>query len=449
MILKKILPQSLFERFLLIITIPSIIVQIVAIYVFYYTHIDAVNKHMARSIISEMLFIKNSIDSEVDTKLIKEFSKNIRLINFSFSSQKKLRKKAKIVNDKKVASLGYFDFAPILDPLNRFKMEMKGQGLTPFGIYKNRDDNFLTVMVEVKNGTISFYVPKKRISSSTEAIFTIWMVTTSLLMSLIAVLFLKNQIKSIKELSIVAEKFGKGDYGIDFKPSGAEEIRSVGITFIKMKERIIRQINQRTDMLSGVSHDLRTPLTRMKLQLEMIPDSEATQELRLDIADMEKMINDYLAFAGDLEEEKSENIKVKFFLRAIISYYKKINHEINYNFNFPDNLELKIKPDYLKRAIRNLIDNGFKYGSKVEILADISDKNLRIIIDDNGPGIPKNERENVFKPFYRLDNSRNLDISSTGLGLAIVLDSVTSHGGRIEIDDNLLGGLRVIINLPI
>jgi two-component system osmolarity sensor histidine kinase EnvZ len=164
---------------------------------------------------------------------------------------------------------------------------------------------------------------------------------------------------------------------------------------------------------------------------------------------MEKMINDYLAFAGDLEKEKSENVKIKFFLRNIITYYKKIHHEINYQFNFSDNLELNIKPNYLKRAIRNLIDNGFKYGKKVEITTSISNKILKIIIDDDGPGIPEAERENVFKPFYRLDNSRNLDSSSTGLGLAIVLDSITSHGGRIETISSPMGGLRVIINLPI
>ena len=286
-----------------------------------------------------------------------------------------------------------------------------------------------------------------------------WMVLTSILASLIAIIFLKNQIKSIKGLSIAAEKLGRGGDAPDFKPSGAREIRSVGISFIRMKERIMRQISQRTQMLSAVSHDLRTPLTRMKLQLEMMNEDEAVLELKSDIADMERMINEYLDFSksGGVQRERTKDVNIKDFLETIIIYYQKMHKNIGQELDIADKLTIPIKRNAMKRAIRNLIDNSFHYGDKVLILAKISNKNLKIIVEDNGCGIPEAQRSEIFKPFYRIDNSRNLDKTSVsggaGLGLAIVMDVISSHGGKIKVEDspkeNGLGGLRMVISLPI
>ena len=275
------------------------------------------------------------------------------------------------------------------------------------------------------------------------------------LTTIISIIFLKNQIRSIKGLSKAADQFGRGQDVEDFKPSGAKEIRLVGISFLKMKERIARQVAQRTDMLSGVSHDLRTPLTRMKLQLELMKENEAIRDLKSDIQDMEKMISEYLEFAKGDKKENSQDVKIYDFLHRIIKYYAKLDQKIVERITLPESFTLNIRKNSLKRALRNLIDNGFHYGTEVILSAFIEENYLKITVEDNGPGVPEHELENIFKPFYRVDNSRNLDrISSTssggaGLGLAIVLDAVAFHGGKVKAEKSAFGGLKVIINLPI
>ncbi len=461
MSLRKITPRSLFGRFVLMIVVPTIVVQIVSIYVFFYTYVDNISKHMARGVLSEMAFIKSSIDIKGNKQLVNAFSRSVDL-KFYFQPSARLKKQTKPteqrLEDNKI--LAFFDPLPIIDPLNRFKIELESYGFTPFSIKRHtKDEDLLIVRVQLHNGVLNFYVPEKRINSSSKYVFTMWMVLTSILASLIAIIFLKNQIKSIKGLSIAAEKLGRGGDAPDFKPSGAREIRSVGISFIRMKERIMRQISQRTQMLSAVSHDLRTPLTRMKLQLEMMNEDEAVLELKSDIADMERMINEYLDFSksGGVQRERTKDVNIKDFLETIIIYYQKMHKNIGQELDIADKLTIPIKRNAMKRAIRNLIDNSFHYGDKVLILAKISNKNLKIIVEDNGCGIPEAQRSEIFKPFYRIDNSRNLDKTSVsggaGLGLAIVMDVISSHGGKIKVEDspkeNGLGGLRMVISLPI
>lgn len=456
MFLKKLIPQSIFERFLLMIVVPTIIVQIVAIYVFYYSYVDTISKHMARGVLSEMVFIRNSINIKGSKQLVNQFSENIDL-KFYFQAGKKLKKTAKLASQRQKENeiLAFFDPLPIVDPLNRFKIELENYGFTPFAINDKRDDDdFLIVKIQLPEGVLNFQIPKKRITSSAKYVFTLWMFLTSLLTSLVSILFLKNQIRSIKGLSIAADKLGRGDDAPDFRPSGAKEIRSVGISFIRMKERIMRQIDQRTQMLSAVSHDLRTPLTRMKLQLEMMPQDEAVSELKSDISDMEKMINEYLEFARGGEKEKVKVVKIKEFLEKLIDYYQTMGKDIKGKFAIDDNLEMFIKKNIIKRAIRNLVDNAFRYGDKVLISAEVNSSNLKIAVDDNGCGIPESEWDNVFKPFYRIDNSRNLDkngssFGGAGLGLSIVMDAISSSGGRIQVGNSPMKGLRMEIYLPL
>lgn len=451
MFLKKITPRSIFGRFVWMIVAPTIVVQIVAIYVFYYSYVDTISKHMARGVLGEMVFIKNAVYIKANPQLVSEFSKNVDL-KFYFQPGKILKNTRQ--KSQKNKEEGFFDLSPITDPLNRFKIEMEGYGFKNFVIYQNpKDDDYITARVQLKGGVLNFQVPSKRITSSTKYVFTLWMLLTSLLVSIVSILFLRNQIRSIKGLSIAAEKLGRGGDAPDFKPSGPREIRSVGISFIRMKERIMRQISQRTQMLSAVSHDLRTPLTRMKLQLEMMPDGDFKEELKVDISDMQKMINEYLEFAkfgSGGEKEKAKNVKIKEFLEKLVSYYKKMNKDIEGHLHLDDDLEISVKKNGLKRAMRNLIDNSFNYGNKVLISAEATKNSLKIIIDDDGCGIPEVQRDSIFKPFYRIDNSRNLDnTSGAGLGLAIVMDVVSSHGGKIKVDDSPLGGLRMVIFLPI
>ncbi len=454
---KKFIPRSLYGRFLLIIVVPILIVQLVSIYVFYFTHLDVISKHMARNIVEEMVFIKNSVNKPEYESLLKDFSQNVSL-QFSFEERRRLKKKK--IGDSNWRQNKIYDYIdPLVDPYNRLKSELDNHGLKPYEIFESPDDDdFIIVKVQTKKGLISYDVPIKKITSSSSYVFTFWMVLTALITSFISIVFLRNQIRSIRELRDVAEKFGRGQNVENIKPRGSEEIRSLAISFIKMKERVMRQITQRTDMLSGVSHDLRTPLTRMKLQLEMMPKSEETEDLKNDIFDMEKLVDEYLDFTRSDDKEKSNLIEIKKFLQEkIINYYNKMNKRIDGFLNLKDDLEIPVKKLALKRALVNLIDNAFNYGSLVSLTASLSDNNLIISIDDNGPGIPKNERNNVFKPFYRIDNSRNLDKkaaqsesgSGSGLGLAIAMDAITSHGGRIKLSDSPFGGLRVTIFIPV
>lgn len=451
--LKKFIPRSLYGRFLFIIIISTLVVQMVSVYVFYYAHFDVISKHMARSVIEEMVFIKNSINKPGYQTLLTELSNNTGL-QFSFENRRRLKKKKIADSDWRKSKI--YDYVnPLIDPYNRFKSELESHDLKPYEIFESPDDDdIIVVKVQTWQGLLSFDVPIKRITSSSAHVFTFWMILSALITSWISIIFFRNQVRFVRELSDAAEKFGRGQDVPNLKPAGSEEIRSLTISFIKMKERVMRQITQRTDMLSGVSHDLRTPLTRMKLQLEMMGSSEEVQDLKNDVGDMEKLVDEYLAFARSDDKEKSSDTVIKKFLQEkIIKYYAKMEKRIDGTLEIPDNFEIPIKKLALKRALMNLIDNAFNYATTVNFSANLSHDNLIITIDDNGPGIPEAERANVFKPFYRIDNSRNLDKKTnsggSGLGLAIAMDAVTSHGGRIELSDSSLGGLCVTIFIPL
>lgn len=450
---KKFIPRSLYGRFLLIIILSALIVQLVSIYVFYYTHLDVVSKHMARSVIEEMVFVKKSINKPGYRNLLQDLSDNTG-IQFSFEERRRLKKKK--IGDSKWEKSKIYDYInPLTDPYNRFKSELESHGLKPYEIFENpEDDDYITVKVQTKQGLISFDIPVKRITSSSAYVFTFWMILSAMITSMISIIFFRNQVRFVRELSDAAEKFGRGHDVPDLKPAGSEEIRSLTISFIKMKERVMRQITQRTDMLSGVSHDLRTPLTRMKLQLEMMSQSEETQDLKNDVSDMEKLVDEYLDFARSDDKEKGGDVHIKQFLQdKVVNYYSKMHKQIAGDFDLPDDFVMPIKKLAFKRALINLVDNAFNYGTSVKISAALSNDNLMVTIDDDGPGIPQDERNNVFKPFYRIDNSRNLDKKTpsggSGLGLAIAMDAITSHGGRIKLSDSPLGGLRVIIFIPL
>lgn len=450
--LKKFIPRTLYGRFFLIIVIPVLIVQLVSIYVFYYAHIDVISKHMARSVVSEMAFIKNSVKKPEYRALLNDFSGDVGL-KFSFEWRKRLPKKIGDSQWRKSRIYKYIN--PLIDPYNRFKSELKLSGLTPYEIYEDPDsDDFIIIKVQTGNSLISFDVPIKRIASSSSYVFTLWMILTALITSVISIIFLRNQVRSIQILSNAAEKFGRGQDAPEIRPTGSQEIRSLAISFIKMKERVMRQITQRTDMLSAVSHDLRTPLTRMRLQLAMMGESDETKELAQDISDMEKLVNEYLDFARFDNQEKLIPTMIGAFLQdRIIRYYDKMGKKIEHQIELPENFEMPIKKLALRRALCNLIDNAFNYGKNVRLDARLSSKNFIIAIDDDGPGIPITERDNVFKPFYRIDDSRNLDhkavASGSGLGLAIAMDAITSHGGRIKLSESAMGGLRVMIFIPV
>lgn len=315
-------------------------------------------------------------------------------------------------------------------------------------IFEGKADKDLVVMIDSDQGLYRFLTTRKKIFSTSIFMFVVWMVGTSILLFLVAVLFLRIQVRSIAELAQVAEDFGKGIDNKDFKPYGSSEVRKAALAFIKMKERIQRQISERTQMLAGVSHDLRTPLTRMKLQAAMMSDGDDKKDFLSDIDEMEKMLDGYLSFVSGEGGEKSSFVDVNEMILSIINKFRNKKALIRYSTN--DQVSaIQGREQALKRALTNVISNAFRYGKTIAVKLESNDKKLMIAIEDDGPGIPKDKREDVFKAFYRLENSRNKETGGVGLGLSIAKDVITSHGGTIELDDSSLGGLKVLVSIPL
>jgi len=323
------------------------------------------------------------------------------------------------------------------------------QRLTPllYSLCIKNDEETIVIEVQLDDDVVQITAPKRSLFTPTTYIFILWMIGTAIIFVIIAILFMRTQVRSITKLAEVAEKFGKGQDIPNFRPSGATEVRQASQAFIDMKERINRQVEQRTEMLAGVSHDLKTPLTRMKLQLAMMGQNEETLELQDDILQMEKMVSEYIDFAKGKERVVDANVNIADMLRSISAGYRHLNKQIDVKTQ--TGVALHINANSLRRAVTNIVDNALKYGNSVRLTSSASDKYAYITVDDDGPGIPQAKRAEVFKPFVRLDSGRNLDKGGTGLGLAIARDIVVSYGGEIALETSPIGGLRVVIKLPL
>ncbi len=430
--IKDILPKRLFYRSLLIVAVPVITLQLIVSIVFFDSLWIKTNKGMTRALINEINTYIKVYDDEIYNK---------DEITNLFSLYQDLN--IEYIEDNNF-NYDYDDrwFSPIDRTLRR---ELKSKFQTnnfwfDTTLYKEQID----IRVKYQNGYFKFLVPKDRVASSSARIFALWITVPALIMVFISLIFLKNQTRPITNLAKAAERFGRGEEIEEFKPSGAAEIRQAGYEFDKMRKRIIRHLNQRSEMLSGISHDLRTPLTRMKLQIAFIKDQELAKKLSEDINEMEKMLNEYLQFTSSSYLEKDEKFDLSELMSQIIDEYN--------NKNISSNLSSKIfingRKNLIKRCINNLIDNAIKYGEKVNIELSKSTSNLFIKIEDNGPGIPEIEHENVFKPFYKIDKGRADSKSSVGLGLSIASDIIKSHGGNIKLERSSMNGLGVKIFLP-
>ena len=334
-------------------------------------------------------------------------------------------------------------FSPIDRTLRR---ELKSNfGNTYFWFDTTSYKELADVRIKYQNGYFKFLVPRDRLTSSSARIFGLWITVPALIMIIISLIFLKNQTRPITALAKAAERFGKGEGVEEFKPSGAAEIRQAGIEFDRMRKRISRHLNQRSEMLSGISHDLRTPLTRMKLQTAFIKDKNIANKLTEDINEMEKMLNEYLQFTSSSYLEKDELFNLSDLIEEII---KKYNNE-NISKNLLARIYFNGRKNLIRRCVNNLIDNALKYGKKVNIELSKKTTNIFIKIEDDGPGIPEIEYDNVFKPFYKIDRGRAETKSSVGLGLSIASDIIRSHGGNVKLEKSNLNGLGVRIVLPV
>ncbi len=432
-IIKNLLPKRLFYRALLIVAVPVIVLQLVITIVFFDSLWIKTNKGMTRALVNEVkTFIEaynnDGYDKNEITNLFSIYQDlNIEYVedeNFNFNFNERW-------------------FSPIDRTLRR---ELKSRfGSEEFWFNTKNYKELIDLRIKYKSGYFKFLVPRDRISSSSARLFGLWITVPALIMVFISLIFLKNQTRPITALARAAERFGKGEEIEEFKPSGASEIRQAGLEFDKMRKRINRHLNQRSEMLSGISHDLRTPLTRMKLQTAFIKDKDISHKLTEDINEMEKMLNEYLQFTNLSYKEKDELFNLSELIDEIIEKYD--NKNISKNL-YP-RVYLNGRKNLIKRCINNLIDNSIKYANKVKIELSKKNTNLFIRIEDDGPGIPEEEYDNVFKPFYKIDKSRADSKSSVGLGLSIASDIIRSHGGNIKLEKSSLNGLSVKIFLPV
>ena len=435
----KMLPNTLFFRTMLLIFVPLILVQVVSVYAFFNGNWEKVGKRLSDNL-SNNIAVAIEMTSK-DPSLLQEIQKlyaneyNIKFELITGEEQLTVKTNTHYNTEYKIVT-GFLE-----DALHK----KFPQALTNVYLMNGRDD--VVVLVEAQNGLYRFMTSTKKIFSTSIFGFVAWMVGTSLLLFLVATLFLRIQVRSIATLAQVAEDFGKG-INTPFKPYGSSEVRKAGLAFIKMKERIQKQISERTQMLAGVSHDLRTPLTRMRLQLAMLPDSPDNKEFIEDIGEMEKMLDGYLAFVSGEGGEKNTFVDMNELILSIINKFRNTKAMIRYSTN--DQVSaIQGREQALKRAVTNIISNAFNYGKTIAVALESNNNKLEITVDDDGPGIPSEKREEVFKAFYRLDESRNKETGGVGLGLSIARDIITSHGGKIELTDSELGGLRVLISIPL
>ncbi len=431
--LKDILPKRLFYRALLIVAVPVLVLQLIITIVFFDSLWIKTNKGMTRALINEINTFIEVYDNEKTNKdeLKNLFSLFIDL-NIEFIGKKNLEK-------------NYIErwFSPIDRSLRRELKSKFGPGEFWFDTTSYKE--LIDLRIKHKDGYFKFLIPKDRVTSSSARIFALWITVPAIIMVIISLIFLKNQTRPITNLARAAERFGKGEDIEEFKPSGALEIRQAGHEFDKMRKRILRHLNQRTEMLSGISHDLRTPLTRMKLQIAFIKDKDLATKLAEDINEMEKMLNEYLQFTSSSYVEKDEMFNLSELIETIVTKY---NNE-NIEKNLLSRVYINGRKNLINRCLNNIIDNALKYGNKVEVKLIKENTNILITIDDDGFGIPKKEYENVFKPFYKIDKGRADSKSSVGLGLSIASDIIRSHGGNIVLDKSKINGLSVKIFLPV
>ena len=430
---KNILPKRLFYRALLIVAIPIIILQLVITIVFFDSLWIKTNKGMTRALVMEInTFVEVYNDEVYNKDEITNLFSLYQDLNIEFIKD----------NDFEYN----FDerwFSPIDRTLRR---ELKSKfGSNQFWFNTTNYKELIDLRIKYQKGYFKFLVPKDRVTSSSARIFALWITVPAMIVVFISLIFLKNQTRPISNLAKAAERFGRGEEIEEFKPSGASEIRQAGYEFDRMRKRIIRHLTQRSEMLSGISHDLRTPLTRMKLQIAFIKDKELAAKLAEDINEMEKMLNEYLQFTKSSFQEKDEMFNLTELISEIAEKY---NNE-NISTKLMPRVYFNGRKNLVKRCIDNLINNSMKYAKKINIELSKNNNNLFIKVEDDGPGIPENEYDNVFKPFYKIDKGRADSKSSVGLGLSIASDIIRSHGGNIKLEKSKMSGLEVRIFLPV
>ena len=430
-IYRKLIPSSLLGRSLIIVFIPILTLIFVTTLVFYQSSWNIISKRLTQSVVADINVVVKLIDQDLKFEAI-----NLAKEDFKMDIIYKKNTKLNPLSSHKQRGILSARLEQAIKELNK-----------PFFYDLSNLDRGAIIAIQLGNDLITITVNKDRLYSESAFVFLLWMFFASLILLFLAYYFMKGQIRPLKRLSIIAETFGRGLDAPELRVSGASEIRQTTNAFNQMRTRIKRFLKQRTDMLAGVSHDLRTPLTRMKLQLSLMKDDKAKKELAHDINEMTAMLNSYVSFVRGEAPETIENINIKKLIQDISLSNISKSHKISNTCK--ENVKTSGRPLQLKRAIQNIIDNSKRYSSKIFIEMNIINEECLISISDNGPGIPEKNYEDVFKPFFTLDPSRNKLKGESGLGMTIARDIIRSHGGEIKLTKSNIGGLKTIINLPL
>jgi len=436
--IKGFLPRGLFWRSLLIIVTPMILLLGIASYVFFERHFDTTTRRMARDVAADIAFMINVEDSQPDKERTALRERERRMLQYDISFEPGATIPPRRPNHR-------------LTSLDRALLEVMTETIgehRPFATV--HVGTSVELRVQLHDGVLQVVVPHERLTTSSADIFILWMVGSAFFLVAVAVLFLRNQVRPIEALAFAAENFGKGRSVSDYKPYGAAEVRRAAQAFITMRGRIERHVQQRTEMLAGVSHDLKTPLSRMKLQLAMMGETPDVKAMRADVSEMEHMLDAYLEFSRGEGGEQALTTDLGELVRDAVAAAANARHAggARVAIVIPKPVELSVKRQALRRCATNLIDNALKYGAQVTVTVMRDERFVRIVVDDDGPGITAERREEAFRPFHRLDEGRNLQAGGVGLGLAIARDLARGHGGDILLDTSPKGGLRATIRLP-
>ncbi len=435
----------------MIIIIPAMLLQAIVFFIFMERHWDAVGTRLAMAVAGDISIVLREFDGMYDQVPADDLTQRLNEIMGGTGFVIYYHPEAALSGQH--GKIGkWFDIAPLM--IARLESVVPHDFLvgTPSERHK---------MIQIRigleqRGVLVIDMPEYRLYTATSYIFVLWMLGSAVVLFTIAVLFMRNQVRPIRRLAVAVESFGRGMDAPDFRPEGALEVRQAGGSFLKMRERIRRQVEQRTAMLNGISHDLRTPVTRMKIEIEMLEDRETAEALKSDLDAMEKMLEGYLAFARGEQDEKGEAVSLSRFLASIVENARRQGGEILCNFETLPEIQCEVKASALSRALSNIIDNGCKYGTEVRVSLNLVQNEIgsdlaEILVEDNGPGIPEESYGEVFRPFVRLEKSRNPETGGVGLGLSIAQDIIHSHGGHITLMPRKDGkkGLAVSVILPL
>lgn len=442
----RLLPRTLFGRSLLIIALPIILLQMIVAVIFFDRIWDSTSSRVVGALAGEISYIKEQM---IDARDDAARSKIAQQASHSLGMTVELREESASIDSHGGDPFARYSW---FSPGARLKEELDRQLDAPFVLRPYEKEKWFVIEVEYKPGKVfSVLSHERRLLSSTTYIFFLWLIGGAFVLFSVSMLFMRNQIRPILRLAVAAEKFGKGQDVGDFRPVGATEVRTAARAFLQMRDRLRRQIEQRTLMLAGVSHDLRTPLTRMKLQLALMPKGADRDHLEQDIAEMEKMVEGYLAFAKGAGDEPTSVTDLSSIISRIAVNAGREGHSVTVALPRDSAImNIRARPVALERALANLVGNACRFGKNVRISSTLEDESndVLITVDDDGPGIAADQRDEVFKPFYRIEKSRNKKTGGVGLGLSITQDIILSHGGDITLDNSPAGGLRVIVRLP-